>query len=331
MAQSQTSFAFTGNNSSTAPSAASALPVKLVIYDFDQTITSLHLYNELKHRQEEELKKMSDDRLLEIFGGSDRIQRLREHFKRVTTECEVAIISFGWVNVIVDSLKRMKLYQYFEGAHIIGRDSEELKTASAEKKECLCRMKKERKLKSDQIIFIDDSNHNISKTQSYCRAILVDPAEGMSEDHMKEIEEKCNVYPSLVEVSTPKTVEEEISKHYPKNSAESKENENPLAKYQIQEVPQWFDKLTNPETETPVIQVGGDQTPGSDSEYELNVPMLNSELDEIVKKPKNGLALRLGSEDEEEPQDEDEDAVDAVSKEDGTVLSLDSEHIANED
>ena len=142
---------------------------------------------------------------------------------------------------------------------------------------------------------------------------------------MKSVEEKCNVLPSNVEVTTPRTVEDQISKHYPRNSEQKESEDNPLAKYKIADVPQWFDQLTNPEMDTPVIQVGGDQTPGSDSEYELNVPMLNSELDDIVnKKPQNALS----SDDEEHEQKQS-----GLHKQEdsGPMLSLDTDQIGNED
>lgn len=182
-----------------------------------------------------------------------------------------------------------------------------------------------------QIIFIDDSKHNITKSQSYCIAMLVQGTEGMTEEHMRSIEEQCNVVPP-VEVTTPRTVEDQISKHYPRTSDQKEsEADNPLAKYKIADVPQWFDKLTNPEMDTPVIQVGGDQTPGSDSEYELNVPMLNSELDDIVnKKPKsNALSLALSSDEEE--NDQKQSGHTHKQEESGPMLSLDADQIANED
>lgn len=156
--------------------------------------------------------------------------------------------------------------------------------------------------------------------------MLVQPAEGMSEDQMKEIEEKCDVYPAI-EVTTPRTVAEQTSKEYPRNSAEQKENDNPLAKYRV-DAPQWFDQLTNPEAETPVIQVGGDKTPSlsdSDLQYELNVPMLNSELEIAKQTPKNGLAL-LSSDDEDNEQKQSEH-----TKSEAPTLSLNTDQIANED
>lgn len=135
---------------------------------------------------------------------------------------------------------------------------------------------------------------------SYSVTVLINPRNGMTFKHMKEIEEKCGVYPSeplQMELTTPKTVQSQVTKEYPlhgKNKDDQhKKQKSSLDKYKITNVPDWFDKLSNPVPDTPVIQIGGDQTPGSDSEYELNVPMLNTELENIAKKPKNGLSLNL--------------------------------------
>merc|ERR1712228_326700 len=99
--------------------------------------------------------------------------------------------------------------------------------------------------------------------------------------------------------TTPKTVTSEITKTYPSQSQKQTIKPvkvNKLDKYKPV-VPTWFDNLSKPVDDTPVIQIpGGDTTPGSESgEYELNVPMLNSELSDVSKKqPKdNGLSLNL--------------------------------------
>eukprot|EP01083_Nonionella_stella_P081651 225038_1 len=298
--KSQPSFGFDNNDSK-------HLPVKLVIYDFDQTITCEHLYYELDGGQEDELKRMSDDKLLKVFGGSKRIQRLTQHFERISLNCELAIISFGWVQVITNALQRMELLKYFSNSVIIGKDSEELKTAGSKAK-CIYRMKKKRNLKSDQVVFVDDDNGNIQKAMSYSQTVLITPRSGMTPPQMKEIEVKCGVYPThctaldeqiSLELTTPKTMKEQITKQYPSqgrtNSKEVKQKSNSLDKYKITSVPKWFDNLSNPETDTPVIQIGGDQTPNSESgEYELNVPMVINELTDVAtKKPKNGLSLNL--------------------------------------
>merc|ERR1712154_368473 len=180
-----------------------------------------------------------------------------------------------------------KLFKYFDKSIIIGNDSEELKNAGSKAK-CISKMKKKRKLKSTQIIFVDDDKQNITKSANYCQTMTISPRSGMTFDHLKQIEELCKVYPLSMELTTPKTMSSEITKAYP---SQNEKGVNKLDKYKIKEVPQWFDNLSKPETETPVIQIGGDQTPRSESgsEYELNVPMLNSELNNITKKQKISL------------------------------------------
>eukprot|EP00485_Elphidium_margaritaceum_P000791 CAMPEP_0202689844 /NCGR_PEP_ID=MMETSP1385-20130828/5033_1 /ASSEMBLY_ACC=CAM_ASM_000861 /TAXON_ID=933848 /ORGANISM="Elphidium margaritaceum" /LENGTH=311 /DNA_ID=CAMNT_0049345047 /DNA_START=44 /DNA_END=979 /DNA_ORIENTATION=+ len=267
--------------------------VKLCVYDFDQTITCDHLFYELEGGRQDALHKMSEDDLLKVFGGNARKERLQKHFERVSQNCELAIISFGWSDVIKLALQRMDLHSYFDHTLIYGKDSEELKTAGSKAK-CIYAMKKHRKLKSDQILFIDDDNSNLSKATIYSVTILISPRNGMQINHMQEIEEKVGVYPTnplQMELTTPKTMTSQISKFYPSQkdekqqpqNDEKQESKNELEKYKITTVPDWFAKLNGPAPDTPVIQIGGDQTPGSDSEYELNVPVLNIELENVVK------------------------------------------------
>eukprot|EP01083_Nonionella_stella_P206140 750053_1 len=243
---------------------------------------------------------MSDDKLLDVFGGKDRQQRLIQHFERIeSTNCELIIISFGWVKVIQNALKRMQLYKYFnKPSSIIGKDSELLKNNNGSKAQCISKLKSNRKLRSAQILFVDDDNANIQKATKYCDSICIKPRKGMTFNHMKDIEIKCNVLEIdniSMNITTPKTMESEISKRYPSQKQNDKQNKpNKLDKYKIRKVPKWFDNLSNITTETPVIQIGGDQTPVSESgEYELNVPILNNEIEPNNPniKIKNGLSL----------------------------------------
>merc|ERR1712228_1104199 len=177
---------------------------------------------ELDGGQEDALKKISDDKLLTVFGGTERTERLIEHFERLSSHnIELAIISFGWVGVIKNALKRIKMFKYFEKSVIIGKDSEELKSAGSKAK-CIYRMNKKRNLKSAQCIFIDDDKQNIQKAMSYCQTMSISPRSGMSHHHMKQIEELCKVYPISMELTTPKTVTSEITKVYPSQNKQVK-------------------------------------------------------------------------------------------------------------
>eukprot|EP01084_Bolivina_argentea_P151916 265100_1 len=286
MSQEKTSFGFDDSKH---------LPVKLVIYDFDQTITCDHLYYELDGGQEDELKKMSDDKLLDVFGGKDRQQRLIQHFERIeSTECELIIISYGWVKVMQNALKRMQLYKYFnKPSSIIGKDSELLKNCNGSKAQCISKLKSNRKLRSTQILFIDDDNANIQRATRYCDSICIKQRKGMTNNHMKDIEIKCNVLEIdniSMNITTLKTTELEISKQYP---SQKQNKPNKFDKYKIAKVPKWFDNLSNITTETPVIQIGGDQTPVSESgeyEYSNNNKMTNL-AEDTGYDDVNGLAI----------------------------------------
>ena len=88
--------------------------VRLILYDFDQTITSVHLYHELRGGQLKELSRISDERLIEIFGGNERIKRLDEHFEILTkNNVKLGILSFGFTKVIETALNRVNLLNYF--------------------------------------------------------------------------------------------------------------------------------------------------------------------------------------------------------------------------
>lgn len=82
---------------------------------------------------------------------------------------------------------------------------------------------------------------------------------------------------------------DEYKKQSPKSQPQPQNNKPyKLDKYKITNVPEWFNKLSNITTETPVIEIGGDNTPVSESgEYELNVPILNNDKQET----KNSLSV----------------------------------------
>ena len=182
------------------------LGVKLVIYDFDQTITSIHLYHELNEHamdQQVALSKLSDQRLLQIFGGNGRLKAVREHFSKLKEhQIEVAIVSYGYVGVIKAALKRMKLFDsYFAESVIIGTDSKELDIAKGSKAQCILNVFGGN-LKSEQIIFVDDDQHNIAEAEQYeidgqtvrvCHTVLVYPRSGMNKKQMKNIEEIAGI------------------------------------------------------------------------------------------------------------------------------------------
>merc|ERR1719410_2978403 len=95
--------------------------VALIAYDFDCTISSVHIYHALNkfakagsgtrsEKQCAQLEATQDDRVIEWFGSSARLQRLRTHFKLLSeNKCQLYIISHGYETVIAKALKRVGL------------------------------------------------------------------------------------------------------------------------------------------------------------------------------------------------------------------------------
>lgn len=189
--------------------------VKLVVYDFDQTITASHLYYELSQSaisddsngQTDALSQMKDKELLSIFGGQDRLEAVDKHFKKLKdNDIELAIISYGYVQVIKDALTRMNLFEkYFKDSRIIGNDSIELQEngVNGNKSECIKRQFQEnnQKLKPKQIIFVDDDKYNILEAEGdkeqgkdpICQTLEISPRQGMNNDHMAVIETMAGI------------------------------------------------------------------------------------------------------------------------------------------
>lgn len=124
--------------------------IKLIVYDFDQTITKSHLYHELNGGRLHALKKLSNKQLIRIFGGEERINRLDEHFRRVSSSATIAILSFGYCDVIRKALQRMTL-PHFEQCKVIGNDSKALSTAGGCKAKCIVNLQKELLLDCKQV------------------------------------------------------------------------------------------------------------------------------------------------------------------------------------
>ena len=111
--------------------------VQLVVYDFDQTISCLHVFLLLQklakirgsHGQTLALNALNDSDVSEIFGGAKRLARLHDHFNQITkySNAKIMILSNGYENVIKTSLQMVQLLQYFRSSDIIGRDTSEFK------------------------------------------------------------------------------------------------------------------------------------------------------------------------------------------------------------
>jgi hypothetical protein len=243
--------------------------VKLVVYDFDQTITRLHLYHCLGGGGVAELDKMSEDRLTEVFGGVERIMRLETHFKRVSKKAKMAIVSYGFVPVIKKALERVDLGEAWEGCQVIGSDSDELTKVSGAKHELIAQWRDaDDALDAKTVLFVDDDPFNIRQAirtdASLC--VEISPRTGMTEEHMETIEKLVGGHPSQSILK---------SKKRPSITVTSPKGTESLADYRVT-VPDHLRHLFDKPSDegTPVVEITGDSPSASGDELEISFPSL---------------------------------------------------------
>ena len=74
-------------------------PLRIVFYDFDQTLPVIHIFHETKGA--EDVSEKSDQFFVDAFGGKERVERLKKHFARLAqAEVECIIVSYGYTAVI---------------------------------------------------------------------------------------------------------------------------------------------------------------------------------------------------------------------------------------
>ena len=131
----------------------------------------------------------------------------------------LGIVSFGWQKVIEKALQRMDLLKYFKininndtddimddimdenksndvednkinNYFIIGRDSKQLKEAGGNKATFITNIAIKKYLRKESILFVDDDKFNIAAAikQGFHKSILIEPRNGMTQSHIKQIE-----------------------------------------------------------------------------------------------------------------------------------------------
>eukprot|EP01083_Nonionella_stella_P303036 1047307_1 len=177
---------------------------KLIIYDFDRTLTCSDLLYDAhssKHNSAEKMVNQMEGReLIEVFGGRARCKRLNEHLLIVTSQgVEVAIVSVASVSVITAALKRMNLFDaFFANSIIIGGDSIELEQFNGNKgkyiKETLVKSSgvddSDTRWDGKDILFVDDDPAAIEEIneENVCQSILIEERRGLTDEHMTRIE-----------------------------------------------------------------------------------------------------------------------------------------------
>lgn len=104
--------------------------IQQVIYDFEGTLTSLHVFNPLMnikgesmHDQLSAFNNCSTQAVLDMFGGAERVAILKRHFEHLKANfIDLGIVSFTHREVILMALIKVGLAPYFKSNKIFGRN-----------------------------------------------------------------------------------------------------------------------------------------------------------------------------------------------------------------
>ena len=164
-------------------------PLRIVFYDFDQTIPVIHIFKETNGAGD--VSEKSDQFFVDAFGGEERIARLKKHFERLAqAEVRCFIVSYGHTAVIKESLTRVGLIDFFKEGAVIGRDSEALKRFRGAKHKIISEEMGSGSISYEEAIFVDDSKDNIEKCveAGTCRTLHVHERRGLTEKDLVFLE-----------------------------------------------------------------------------------------------------------------------------------------------
>ena len=164
-------------------------PLRIVFYDFDQTLSVIHIFHET--RGAEDVSGENDQFFVDAFGGEERIDRLKKHFKRLAqAEVKCIIVSYGYTAVIKESLTRVGLIGFFKEEAIFGRDSEALTRFKGKKHKVISEEMGSESISYEEAIFADDSKKNIDECEEdgTCRILHVHERRGLTEKDLVFIE-----------------------------------------------------------------------------------------------------------------------------------------------
>jgi len=164
-------------------------PLRIVFYDFDQTIPVIHIFKETNGV--DDVSEKSDQFFVDAFGGEERIARLKKHFERLArAEVKCSIVSYGYTAVIKESLTRVGLIDFFNEGAIIGRDSEALKRFRGAKHKVISEEMVSGNISHEEVIFVDDSKDNIEKCveAGTCRTLHIHERRGLTEKDLVFLE-----------------------------------------------------------------------------------------------------------------------------------------------
>jgi len=168
-------------------SGASSGTQYCVVYDFDLTLTTTHMWDQLttqEQRQDTREWNFSKRLLRNSFGGDDRIKLLHDHLHWLRLrDIPCFIVSHSWTSLIKYALRSLDLLEYF--TEIFGREV----SLSYHKRSELIKGKILEPMEL-RVIFVDDSPKNHDDVKSARAASrLVQVENGMNKENIHEIED----------------------------------------------------------------------------------------------------------------------------------------------
>eukprot|EP00930_Biecheleria_cincta_P071975 TRINITY_DN59415_c0_g1_i1.p1 TRINITY_DN59415_c0_g1~~TRINITY_DN59415_c0_g1_i1.p1 ORF type:complete len:752 (+),score=167.65 TRINITY_DN59415_c0_g1_i1:82-2256(+) len=176
--------------------------LRLLAFDFDCTIASIHLYEELAKRGGHDgvsQQAKLDAQCLQhpgypawIFGGADRQAKLQGFFQRLRSlpGRSLVVISMGWTTVVDSALSKGHLRSYF--SEIIGREHVLMAQNAGKKDRVLMELMRRHGANTLQTILVDDDPQNLipaADARSFCTAWVSNRRGGMHSALMASITE----------------------------------------------------------------------------------------------------------------------------------------------
>ena len=164
-------------------------PLRIVFYDFDQTLPVMHIFHETKGA--DDVSEKNAQFFVDAFGGEERIARLKKHFEQLAqADVKCSIVSYGYSAVIIQSLTRVGLIGFFAKDAIFGKDSEALKRFRGAKHKVISEEMRSGSISYEEAIFVDDSKKNIEECEEAgtCRTLHVHERHGLTEKDLVFLE-----------------------------------------------------------------------------------------------------------------------------------------------
>jgi len=174
-------------------------PIKAVVFDFDQTISVIHFFSDLRgytpDMQLRCLNEWSKEKVLYGFGGEERLQLLVSLLKDLrAAKVEIYILSFGYKEVITEALERVNLLMYFDknliwGAAEVKRFRSDTGIPSQTKQRMIQKLIREKHNYSPgEVLFVDDDYRNLEQSnKTVCKTIHVSERQGMTKKEIEEV------------------------------------------------------------------------------------------------------------------------------------------------